>query len=1032
MNLIQHALFRHRVVVVISLILLAAGIHALLTMPRRATPEITIYQGLVVALYPGATPQQVEEQLTAPLERHLFAREEIDQLKTTSDSSHSQVVITVTLKEWVKDTDRFWSELQISLAQLRLTSLPDGVIGPVVNSDFGDVVALLIGADLPGQSQETLLRSLEKVADGLRALEATGKVAIFGYQPQAIYVSADSQALVRYGVSLEEVIAVLRQQNSVRPAGKLELSRSVVPLHVSGSYNTIESIRRQRVLVRPDGREVTIGDLATLEQRRSDPDFHLRINGGQAPALFLSVEMQPDFNIVTYGSEVRRTLEELRPLLPPGLRFTFINDQPAIVAEAVDDFIREFLIAIAAVIMVIMMLLPIRVAAIAVMAIPVTIAVTFQLLNLLGIPLHEVSLASMIVVLGMVVDDAVVIADNYVEKLDQGLDRYQAAWRSATELFIPVLTATLAIIAAFAPLGWVLSGAVGEFILALPITVAVALSVSFAVAMLLTPHLCSTFIHSGIKQGGGGKEGRVLGLLKRGYGKSLGLTIRHPLAVAVTALLVITAGVLLLLATNQKLFPAAERAQCIIEVDLELGSSLVQTDDAVRRVEELIAADPRVTDFAAFVGTSPPRVYYSFAPEFPRKSYGCLLVNTSSPQATVALVQELQAPLETLVPEARINLQMFDQGPSVPAPLEIRVAGYEVSQLEEIGARIAAILSQTPGTRLVRTDYRPAWFANLKVDTDTANIRGFTTSTIAQMVRVGIEGLQVSTLYDGERSLPIIFRLDERIRHDFTSLGRFYLRSRVSGAILPLEELTTIQPRWTTGQISRRNGIRTLAVLAHACPGAYPESILREALPAIRAIPLPPGYRLTIGGEHENVVSTFAQMGKSLIISSLLIFLILLIQFGNVTQTMLVMLAIPLTILGAATGLLLTGNPLGFTASIGIASLIGIVIRNSIILVDYTNELILEGMAVEEAVVAAALRRMRPIFLTSLAAAVGVVPMMLSGSPLWAPLASVFAVGVLFSMVMTLLVIPVAYNQIMPKRLELIQVKGEQGGGDGE
>jgi len=1020
-NPIKAALFRHRVVVVVSLILLAAGIHALLTMPRRATPEITVYQGLVVALYPGATAEQVEQQLTAPLERHLFSKKEIDQQKTTSKSSHSQVVITVTLKEWVKDTDQFWSELQISLAQLRLASLPDGVIGPVVNSDFGDVVALLIGGTLPGQSLETLRRSMDKVADALRTLDATGKVALFGYQPQGVYVTADSRALVRYGVTLEEVVAVLRRQNSVTPAGSMELERSLVPFHVSSNYNTIDSIAKQRVIVRPDGREIRIGDLAKLEQRRIDPDYHLRINGTDTPALFLSVEMQPHYNIVSYGKKVRQTLDELQPLLPAGLNFTFINDQPAIVAEAVNDFIREFFIAIGAVILVIMLLLPMRVAAIAVMAIPVTVAVTFQILNLLGIPLHEVSLASMIVVLGMVVDDAVVIADNYVEKLDQGLDRYQAAWRSATELFVPVLTATLAIIAAFAPLSWVLTGAVGEFILALPITVAVALSVSFAVAMLLTPHLCATFIHQGIQQANGGKENRVLALLKTGYTRVLKATIGRPFLVSLLSVTVTIAGIFLLLETNQKLFPAAERAQCILEVDMPLGSSLQATDAAVTKVEEVLAKDHRVTDFAAFVGTSPPRVYYSFAPEFPRKSYGCLLINTHSPKATVELINELQGPLETLVPEAKINLQMFDQGPSVPAPVEIRVSGYEITQLEEIGARIVALLSKTPGTRLVQTDYRPGWFANILVDTDSANIQGFTTSGIADMVRLGISGVKVSTLYEYDRALPIIFRLDEQLRHDFTNLQSMYIRSKTSGAVLPLGSISTIEPRWTKGQISRRNGIRTLGVLAYNQAGDFPENILQQVLPKIKALPLPPGYTITIGGEHEHVVDTFAQMGTSLTISSLLIFLILLVQFGNVTQTLLVMLAIPLTILGAAIGLLATGNPLGFTATIGIASLVGIVIRNSIILVDYTNELLLEGSKMKEAVVAAAVRRMRPIFLTSLAAAVGVLPMMFSRSPLWAPLASVFAVGVLFSMVMTLLVIPVAYYQIMPNRLHLIQ-----------
>ncbi len=1026
MNPVKLALAKHRVIVVISLILLAAGVHALLTMPRRSTPEITIQEGLVVALYPGATAEEVEKQLTTPVEQYLFSKKEVNQQKTISKSLHSQSITTVELNDWVKNTDVFWSELQIGLAQLRLSKLPNTVLGPLVNSDFGDVVALLIGAHSSTQSPETLQRSLQKVADSLRGLEATSKVFTFGYKPEAIYVTADSQALVRYGITLEEVVIILRKQNSVRGAGNLETDNSLVPLHVTGSYSTVESIAKQIILALPAGEKVRIGDIAKVEQRRADPKSYLRVNAKEESTQFLGIEMQPGSNIVRFGEDIRQTLKELQPVLPSDIIFTFINDQPQIVEEAVTDFEREFLIAIGAVILVIMLLLPIRVAAIAAMAIPVTVAVTFQILDLIGIPLHEVSLASMIVVLGMVVDDAVVIADNYLEKLDEGLSRYEAAHRSASELFVPVLTATLAIIAAFAPLAWVLSGAVGEFIFALPVTVAVALSVSFIIAMLLTPFLCYTFIRTGLQKEGD-KSGSILGIIQKGYKKILLGGFRFPALVVIAAILVSGAGVFLLLQTNQKLFPVAERAQCIIEIDMGIGASLEATNNAVKQVEEKIANDPLITNFASFVGTAPPRVYYSFAPEFPRKSYGCILVNTLSPEATVELVESLQLPLEQLVPGVRINIQMFDQGPSVPAPIEIRISGYELPLLQELGDKVSTILQKVAGTRQVQTNFKQEWGATVQVDDEMANIYGFTTADISPLIKTGFGGTTVSRLYDDDRTIDIVFRQQEALRHDFSNLGNLYLRSPLTNNSTSLENIANIEPTWNIGQISHQNGIRTLAVLAHTRPGVFPENILKEVIHDIQDIPLPPGYRIIIGGEHENVLETFGQMGQSLIISTVLIFLILLIQFGNVTETLIVMLAIPLTILGAAAGLLMTANPLGFTASIGIASLIGIVIRNSIILVDYADSLVKSGMNVRDAAITSALRRMRPIFLTSLAAAVGVVPMIVSGSPLWAPLASVFAVGVLFSMVMTLVVIPVVYNLIMANRLHLLTTNKEQG-----
>jgi len=1025
-NPVKLALAKHRVLVVISLILLAAGVHALLTMPRRSTPEITIQDGLVIALYPGATAEQVEKQLTNPLEQYLFSKKEINQQKTISRSLHSQSIITVELNDWVKNTDTFWSELQIGLAQIRLTKLPETVIGPLVNSDFGDVVALLIGAHSSTQSPETLQRSLHKVADSLRSLDATSKVFTFGYQPEAIYVSADSQALIRYGVTLEQVVTLLRRQNSVRATGSLETNKSLVPLHVTGSYSTVDSIANQRILVLPTGEEVRIGDVAKVELRRADPSLYLRINAKETSAQFLGIEMEPGSNIVQFGNDIRKALAELQPVLPSDITFTFINDQPQIVEKAVADFEREFLIAIGAVILVIMLLLPIRVAAIAAMAIPVTVAVTFQILDLIGIPLHEVSLASMIVVLGMVVDDAVVIADNYLEKLDEGFDRYEAAYRSASELFVPVLTATLAIIAAFAPLGFVLTGAVGEFIFALPVTVTVALSVSFIIAMLLTPFLCYTFITTGLQKEKGDDHGSLLETIQKGYKKLLLAGIRFPALIVITAISVSAAGVFLLLQTDQKLFPVAERAQCIIEVDMGIGASLEATNSAVKLVEKEILNNKLITNFASFIGIAPPRVYYSFAPEFPRKSYGCILVNTQSPKATEELVENLQLPLENLVPGALINIQMFDQGPSVPAPIEIRISGYELPLLEELGDKISAITAKANGTREVQTNFKQEWGASVQVNEEMATIYGFTTADISPFIKTAFEGTTISRLYDNDRTIDIVFRLTENLRHDFNSLGDLYLRSPLTNDSTPLKNIASIAPTWNIGQISHRNGLRTLAVLAHTRPGIFAENILKQITQDIRDIPLPPGYHIAIGGEHENVLKTFGQMGQSLIISTVLIFLILLIQFGNVTESLIVMLAIPLTILGAAIGLLVTSNPLGFTASIGIASLIGIVIRNSIILVDYADSLVKSGMDVRNAAITSAIRRMRPIFLTSLAAAVGVIPMIISGSPLWAPLASVFAVGVLFSMVMTLLVIPVVYNLIMTNRLHLLTRNEEQ------
>ena len=1015
MNFIKSSLKNHHIVTVISIIILIIGIEALLTMPRRATPKITIYKGLVVAFYPGATTLQVENQLTKKLERQLFSYGEVDQAKTTSETRDGYVVITVALHEWVKDTEGFWSKLKLSLSQFKKRSLPPSVIGPVVDSDFGDTVALLISIESDKRSYSELKSYLEKVEDALRTVKGTGRINIFGYQEEQISVSADSHALSKYGLSLAQLVTVLKTQNAVSYSGSIDTELSSLPIHASGLYSTVAQVKNQQIFVSPQGSFLRVRDVAEVKREMKDPKSKIRINGKESNTLILSLQMQPDYNIVAFGKRIQAKLAESIEPFPSDIHFTTINNQPEVVARSIDDFIREFFIAVGAVIFVTMLLLPIRVASIAAMAIPITIAVTFALLNVMGIELHEVSLASLIVVLGMVVDDAIVIADNYVEKLDDGETTWDAAWKSASELFVPVLTATLAIITAFLPLLFFLEGSVGDFIYALPITVLIALLSSFAVAMMVTPLLCHTFIKKGLKTETNQKKGfNLLDTIQAICDKTICSAVKHSGVTVVFGIMVVVAGGLLLLGVRQKFFPAAERAQFVIEINMSRDTKLEVTDAAVKRVESLISGDTQITDFASFVGTSPPRVYYSFAPKFPRESYGLLLVNTTSVEAVNEIIRTYHKKAEELVPGGRVNMMGFQQGIPVNAPLEVRITGYETEKLKEIGSRVQEIMKGAEGSKQVHTDMYDSYYLGLNIDDNIANKLGFTSGIIAGQVATGFSGLPVSSMLEGEENIDITLRLNKASRKDFDDLKNMEIVSPVTHSSIPIREVAELRPTWQTGQIAHKNGVRTLTVRSFTEERVLPSTVLTKIRPAIDNLELPPGYRIEYGGEYEGKISTFSQMAKALVVSVGLIYLILLFQFKNSREPFIVMLAIPLTLFGAILGLIITDNPFGFTAFVGLTSLVGIVIRNSIILVDYADELVLkEKMDRREAAIQAGSRRLRPIFLTSMAAAVGVLPMIVSGSPLWAPLASVFSVGVIFSMVMTLIIIPVIYVLLM-------------------
>jgi multidrug efflux pump subunit AcrB len=1015
MNTLTWPLRHRQVVFVVSIVALLLGLNSLLRMPRQDTPTISVFQAVVAVVYPGATTAEVEQQVTRPLESYLFSFTEIDAKKTKSVTRDGVVIVTVELNEWVKDQKAFWSRLRLGLNELKQSSLPASTLPPMVNSDFGESVALLITVTSPKRSFDEMRRYTERIEDSLRTVKGIGRIKRYGERNETIYVQADSQRLARYGTTLPTVAATLMLQNSTPYTGTIKSGDVEVPLHTVGRYTSVEDVRQQVVFSDPvHNRVVRIGDIASVDRRLADPGSFIRVNGRNDPALMISVEMQPGQNIVEFGNAVQQRLADGKALLPSDVDIVVINDQPEVVAHAIGHFINEFVIAIVAVLLVTIILLPLRVAAIAALAIPLTIAATFCVLQAMGIELHQVSLAALIVVLGMVVDNAIVIVDNYIEKLDSGLPRWEAAWRSAHELVIPIMAATAAIILAFAPLNAFLTGNSREFIMALPITVAVALGLSLIVALLVTPLLCYLFILKGLKGAHGSIGAVVLDKVLVAYERIVRRAVRRPYLTTVAAVVTIPAAILLTPAIKQKLFPAAERDQFIVEIDMPMGTRLEATDRVVRQAEQVLKDDPRIPKFAAFVGTAAPRVYYSFAPEFPRPSYGMLLVSTHGAKETERLVQEYFAKFAHLAPGVRIDVKQLEQGEEYGAPVEVRLVGPELTTLREYGDRIRAIAQGVPGAAQVRDNFRDGFSIDLQVNSEVANRLGLATTLIAAQVSTGFSGLPITQLWEHDATVPIVLRLDAEHREDYSALDSFMLGAVITNAPVPVAEVAKTVPNWSPSQIAHRNGVRTLTVLVTPNAETLPSQVFGPLQKQLAGLQLPPGYRIEYGGEYENQQKTYGQMVSALVASVVLIFGVILFEFKTVRETLLVMVAIPLTLFGALAGLVITHNVMSFTAGVGIISLVGIVIRNSVILVDYANHLRRhERFDASAAAIGSGLRRLRPIFLTSMAAAMGMIPMIIARSPLWAPLAGAFSVGIIWSMVMTLVVIPALYSVVM-------------------
>ncbi|MGF7028727.1 efflux RND transporter permease subunit [Sphingobacterium sp. HSC-15S19] len=1012
-NLVEAAMKYPQVPIAITVIMVLAGLISLLTMPRSEDPRITVRQGLVVAFYPGSDEEQMEKEVTDKLEQYLFGFEEIKKEKTHSESKPGQVVITVELQDYVKDTKKFWNTLQHGLDANMPLILPRGVQGPYVNSDFGDVVVQMIAVSAPGRTYAELENYLDELEDGIKTIPQVSKIKRYGGQKQQIYVTLREDVLKQYGFGINEIASTLSQQNVTIPSGDIEIDKNRLLIFTDAQYQNENEIGNLIVYSSPQGGNIRLQDIAKIERRYEDLKSKITVAGNDV--MMLTVEMQPGQNIVDLGKALTQKVTEVKEVLPADVQVNTIVDQPAVVDMNLGHFFIEFAIAIGAVILVVMILLPFRVATISAIAAPVTILATFAILNMIGVEMHQVSLAALIIVLGMVVDDAIIVVDNYIEKVDEKVPSWTAAWQSATQLMVPIFTATLTIVLSFLPLAFTLTGMTREFVQWIPITVSIALAVSFLVALFLTPYMCYHFLKKGLKNHDTQKPKKrnFLDRMQDGFDRAIEFCMKYQKTTLFAGLAIFFLSFVVGSQVKTEFFPIVERNQFNLELWMDNGTNIHETEAAVKKIEKEIAGDKRIVTTASFIGTSSPRFYSTYSPENPRENFAQIFINTESNDATNEMIDEYVQKFNNFLPNGYVRVRQLSKKQQ-PAPIEIRVIGKDITQQKKVAKEVATILENTKGANWVRTDYQDD-YVGLKavVKEDVALRLGVTKAQIAQALGAKIKGFPISQMWEGNKSIDILLRTDEADRQDLDALGNMYITSSF-GAKVPLKQVVDLQPSWHTGAIVHRNGLRTLTVSSEAQLGRKPAEVFAEAQPKIDSLQLPKGVKIAYGGEYEDGLESGPKMGKAFMISFVLIFLVLLFQFKRVGKVFIVLASFPLSLLGAMLGLFLTGYEFGFMAIIGITALLGIVVRNGIILVDYADELVRDhGHTIEEAALLAAKRRMRPIFLTSMAAAIGLIPLMSSGSPEWGPISSTISIGILVSMVTTLFIVPVLYSRFV-------------------
>ena len=999
----------HNIVLILVGLFVIFGGYALLNMPRNEFPNFTIRQGLVVGVYPGASSAEVETQLTKEVENYIFGFKEVKKSKTYSQSKEGMMIMYVELNDNVKDADAFWSKLKHGLAELKST-LPSGVLALVGNNDFGDTSALLITLSSNTKSYKDMENELKKLKTECRKISSVSKIKDYGIQKEKIYVNVQPEKLNEYNVKSISLLASYQANGMVSSAGKLKNGQNDLYVHFPNNFNSEKDLSDQIVYSDPKGGVVRLKDIAKIERRNEDPESYIRQNGKKT--ILLSLEMQQGNNIVQFGKDVDKALAVFKNQCPKDIQVNVISNLPKYVDDSVTNFMHEFIIAIFSVLLVVMLLLPKKVATIAGVTVPIAVLITLGVLYFIGIELNTVSLAALIIVLGMIVDNAIVVIDNYVEKKDHGMSSWHAAIKSARELVTPIISATLAICAAYIPLGLMLPGTSGDFVHDLPIVICVALAVSVIVALLVVPFLNFFFIKKGLKSVEKKDDKKsMLDRLQILFDATLEKAFRHPKITIGLGIGSIFLAIVIFKSIDQQLFPNVERNQFAVEVYLPIGASLESTSKVMNTLELALKKDDRINTVTSFVGSSSPRFHTVYAPNMASTNYGQLLVNTTSNEATEKVCEEFEKKFAGTFPNAHIKWKILSMQ-STKAPIEVRIVGDSIKDLRNVEAKIDSIIKPEKSITWVRTDWeQKQQNVRVEMDKDKATRMGYSKSAVATSLMIGIDGIPLTTIWENDYPVQVRLSQDNGKKKDVAYLGNQTVTSPMSFSSIPLRSFATFTPEWTEGTIVHRNGTRTLTVQIDVNSKVMASSVLAKIRPGIDKLKLPEGVSINYGGEVEGSVETFVPMAEALLISIVIIFFILLFQFKKVKLASLVLATMLLGLPGAAIGLYVTGYPFGLTAFMGITSLCGIVVRNGIILIDYLQELrTLHGMNVREAALAAGKRRMRPIFLTSAAAAVGVIPMIASGSTLWGPLGSVICFGLIISMILTLFILPVLYT----------------------
>ncbi|GAB3705237.1 efflux RND transporter permease subunit [Spirosoma flavus] len=1025
MNLSSFSVKNWQFMLVLFLGVAALGINSLMNMPRGEDPEFTAPEFAVAVVYPGTDALDMEELVVDPAEKRFNELDNIKHVVTNVDDGLAVFRVTY---EYSEDPDEKYQEIVREVGALR-SELPADIFKiDILKFSPSDVNIVQVALQSEVASDKELGNYADDLKKRLEKITSLKNVKDWGYPANVVRVALNIDKMSQEGIPTNRVIGALQAENAVIPGGSIQVGTRKFNVKTAGDYQSLDDIRN--TIVSTNGQKIIyLRDIADVDYNLEDVTHITRLDGHRAVLVTASQKLGE--NIDKVGKQLNPVIDDFAKTLPPHIKLVKNFDQAASVGKRLSHFATDFAIAI---LLVSLTLLPLgfRAAVVVMISIPLSLAIGLSLLNVFGYSINQLSIVGLIVALGILVDDSIVVVENIERYIREGFSKKEAAIKATSQITLAVIGCTTTLILAFLPLMF-LPEASGDFIRSLPMAVVTTVLASLLVSLTIVPFLSSRIL----KQEHNAEGNIFMRALKKGisgsYSRLLNVALDRPVITLLVALAIFGGALSMAGKVGFGLFPASEKPQFLINIETPDGSSLTETNRVARYVESQLKREPSVKHFTTNVGKGNPRIYYNIAQRNESANFSQFFVqlNDVEPAEKRAIIDKYREQFAQY-PNAKIEVKDFEQGPQQEAPVAIRVFGENLDTLRSVAARVETVLKQIPGTIYVnnplanrKTDLR------IKVNKEKAGLLGLSIADINRTIRLAVAGLNVGTFKPandaqgaGSDDYIINVTLPKGRTTDQSVLNNLYVNTLTGGAV-PLKQVADVEFETGTSQIRHYDKDRFATVTAFVKTGHLVDNVYTDVLNKLNAMKFPTGFHYVAAGELESREQSFSGLGTIILITIFGFMAVLILEFGTIKSTLIVLSVIPLGIIGAIIALLLTGNPFSFVAVIGLIALIGIEVKNSILLVDFTNQLRAEGMPLVEAIKEAGEVRFVPIVLTSLTAIGGLMPLAFEGNPLYSPLAWVLIGGLISSTLLSRIVTPVLYK-LLPPNVEVQAVPTEE------